>query len=100
MAREVSVIATAYTAEIRAMRCVLCTVLSQAQETKTQAHHLRAPAGGGQKASDFLTIPLCRCCHTGKLGIHGDRSLLRIARCTEYDLLALTIQARYRQHGA
>ncbi len=100
MAREVGVIAQAYLAEIRAMRCVLCTVLGQVQETVTQAHHLRAPAGGSQKSSDFLAIPLCRCCHKGKLGIHGDRTLLRLARCDEFALLALTIQARYRQHGA
>ena len=46
-----------------------------------------------QRASNFLTIPLCPGCHRGPSGIHGDRSLMRIQKLDELDLLALTIEA-------
>ncbi len=45
-----------------------------------------------QRASDYLAIPLCPDCHQGKSGIHGDRTLLRIYKTTELDLLAKTIR--------
>jgi hypothetical protein len=56
-------------------------------------HHLRTGQGKGQRASDYLTVALCPDCHQGPHGIHGDRSLLRIAKVEELDLLALTIEA-------
>jgi hypothetical protein len=46
----------------------------------------------GQKASDWLTIPLCKSCHQGNFGIHGDRSMLRIMKTDELGLLAKTIE--------
>ena len=45
-----------------------------------------------QRASDFLTIPLCPPCHTGPNGIHGNKSLMRIQKLDELDLLAATIE--------
>lgn len=46
-----------------------------------------------QRASDFLTVPLCPDCHTGPNGLHGNRSLMRIKKLEELDLLAMTIEA-------
>lgn len=46
-----------------------------------------------QRASNWLTIPLCPDCHTGPNGIHGNRSLMRIQKIEEIDLLARTIEA-------
>lgn len=46
-----------------------------------------------QRASDFLTVPLCPSCHTGPYGIHGDRSMLKVYKMSELDLLAQTIRA-------
>lgn len=46
-----------------------------------------------QRASDWLTVPLCQECHTGPNGLHGNRSLLRIRKLEELDLLAMTIEA-------
>lgn len=48
-----------------------------------------------QRASDFLTVPLCPSCHTGPLGIHGDKTMLRIHKKDELDLLAETIERLY-----
>lgn len=40
-----------------------------------------------------MTIPLCPPCHTGPNGIHGNKSLMRIQKLDELDLLARTIEA-------
>lgn len=67
--------------------CVLCGA------RPVEVHHLREGQGMSQRASNFLTIPLCPGCHRGPSGIHGDRSLMRIQKLDELDLLALTIEA-------
>jgi hypothetical protein len=46
----------------------------------------------GQRASHWLTVPLCVPDHTGPQGIHGDRSAMRLRKLTELDLLAGTIE--------
>lgn len=71
--------------------CALCERLGMTQAGRTYVHHIREGQGKSQRASDFLTIPLCYDCHQGREGIHGDRSLLRVAKCEELDLLADTI---------
>lgn len=78
-------------AKIAAMGCVLCERLGVTQSGRTYVHHIREGQGKSQRASDWLAIPLCYDCHQGKEGIHGDRSLLRVAKCEELDLLADTI---------
>lgn len=57
-----------------------------------QVHHIRAGQGMSQRASDFLTVPLCPDCHTGPNGLHGNRSLMRIYKLDELDMLAATIE--------
>lgn len=81
----------AHMARIAQMPCALCQELGVEQSTPTQVHHIRTGQGMAQRASDHLTIPLCYDCHQGDLGIHGDRTLLRIAKAEELDLLAATI---------
>lgn len=49
----------------------------------------------GQRQDDFLTIPLCPSCHTGTQGIHGDKTMMRIMKADELDLLADTIRKLY-----
>ena len=58
----------------------------------SDAHHIREGQGMSQRASDVLLIPLCKSCHQGKNGIHGDRSILRIFKVEELDLLAITLE--------
>lgn len=54
-------------------------------------HHIREGQGMSQRASDFLTIPLCPDCHQGPQGVHGDRTLMRVYKLSELDMLANTI---------
>jgi hypothetical protein len=77
---------------VKALRCVLCTELGMTQQGTTEAHHIRAGQGGAQRASDWLAVALCEDCHRGPRGIHGDRSRLMQAKCTELDLLAWTLR--------
>lgn len=55
-------------------------------------HHIRAGQGMSQRASNFLTVPLCPECHQGPNGIHGNKSLMRMQKLEELDLLARTIE--------
>ena len=75
---------------VAALGCVLCKRLGYG-ETAAEVHHLRDGQGMQQRASDWLTVPLCPEHHRGPRGVHGDRSALRQAKCTELDLLADTI---------
>jgi Zn finger protein HypA/HybF involved in hydrogenase expression len=58
-----------------------------------QLHHIREGQGMAQRASNFLVVPLCPDCHTGQLGVHGDKTMMRIKKLTELDMLASTIEA-------
>ena len=71
---------------VAALPCALCG------DTPVSVHHIRSGQGMAQRASHWLTIPLCPSCHQGPHGIHGDRAMLRIAKATELDLLADTIR--------
>jgi len=76
---------------IAAMPCCLCG------DRPVHVHHIREgeAAGAGQKAKDFLTIPLCPDCHTGPLGVHGDKTVIYAAGKNEHDLLAETLERLY-----
>jgi len=79
---------------VKRLGCVLCLKLGMQQDSITDVHHLREEQGGAQRASNWLVAALCHeRCHQGPHGIHGDRSLLRQAKCTEIDLLAWTLEA-------
>jgi hypothetical protein len=71
--------------------CLLCGM-------PAEVHHLREGQGMAQRASDWLTVPLCAEHHRGKSGLHGlgVRAFERRYRMSELDLLAMTI-ARLRQ---
>jgi len=78
---------------VKALPCILCRVLGQPQSGVTDAHHVREGQGMGQRAPNWLVIPLCHeGCHQGPHGIHGDRSRFRLAKLDELDLLAMTIR--------
>lgn len=68
------------------LSCALCG------EYDVEVHHIREGQGMSQRASHFLTIPLCPGCHRGSCGVHGDKTLLRVHKVTELDLLAQTIE--------
>ena len=73
--------------------CLICERLG-AGHTPVCVHHIRDGQGTGQRASDFLTIPLCHEHHQGASGIHGlgTRRFERVYGVSELDLLAMTIE--------
>lgn len=76
--------------KVAALGCVVCRLLGDGP-TPAQVHHCREDQGGGQRGGNFCTIPLCPDHHTGPTGIHGDKSVMRLLKVTEMDLLDLTI---------
>ena len=78
---------------VASLPCVLCDALTDVQQTGTAVHHARTEQGLSQRASHWIVAALCHDCHQGPCGVHGDRSLLRIAKLSELDLVALTFQA-------
>jgi hypothetical protein len=82
-----SVAGERYMARVRELPCFVC-----GKSAPSSAHHIRAGIGKGQKASDFLTIPLCHEHHQGKSGIHGDRSAWYLRKVDEWDGVADTIR--------
>ena len=82
-------------ARVAALGCVLCELQGYGSETPAEVHHVRGDAanvGGAQRASHYLTMPLCPTCHRGPTGVHGDRWLLKKCKTTELGMLALTIE--------
>ena len=75
--------------------CALCLRIGWGP-TPAMIHHIRTGQGVSQRASHFLAIPLCQSCHQGPEGVHGDKSLLRVANVTELDLLADVIERLYQ----
>jgi hypothetical protein len=73
--------------------CVLCAHLGT-PGTPAQVHHIRDGQGAAQRASDWLTVPLCPEHHVGASGVHGlgAREFERRYKLTELDLLAWTIE--------
>ncbi len=59
--------------------------------TPAEIHHLREGQGAAQRASNYLTIPLCPQHHRGTDSIHGDRAGFERRYGSELDLLAQTI---------
>lgn len=78
-------------ARIAAMRCIHCELSGQDQQGRTYVHHIREGQGMAQRASDYLTVPLCYEHHQGINSVHGTRAYLRISKLSELDLLAETI---------
>ena len=54
-------------------------------------HHIRTGQGGGQRSSNYLTIPLCPECHVGAFSIHKAPKQFQDIYGSELDLLAQTI---------
>jgi hypothetical protein len=75
-----------YMAKVGQLPCALTG------ERPVELHHIREGQGGSQRASNFLVIPLSRDAHRGPLGVHGDKTWMRIQKKDELDLLAETIE--------
>lgn len=84
-----SAAAKRHLARVHEVPCVLCGALP------VEAHHIRDGQGMSQRANDWMVAALCDSCHRGDLGIHGSRTLLRIHKVSEQDLVARTLEALY-----
>lgn len=73
-------------ARVASLPCACCG------QYGVQVHHIRDGQGMSQRASNFLTVPLCPECHTGTYGVHGDKSRMRARKQSELDWLADTIE--------
>lgn len=82
---------------VKSVPCVCCTALGARQQSPTDAHHPRDGVGLSQRAGHYCAIALCYECHQGPLGIHGNRTVMRLAKLNEWDMHDLT-QAAVFEH--
>ena len=80
-----------YMGRVAELGCALCNVLGYGH-TPAQVHHIREGQGMSQRASNYLTVPLCPEHHTGRHGWHGDRAAFKLASEDEISLLAWTVE--------
>ena len=79
---------------VKQLPCVLCAHIYGDVVYGVDAHHIREGQGASQRASDFLTVPLCKEHHQGDTGVHGlgTKAFYMRYKLTELDLLAMTIE--------
>lgn len=70
----------AHLAAVKSLSCGLC-----GKAGPSHAHHI-------VQGQQYTTIPLCHDCHQGPQGIHGYKTLWRIYRRDEMDVLNETIR--------
>lgn len=75
--------------------CIMCREFCMEQRGRTCLHHVRDGQGKGQRASDYMAIPLCHEHHQGTSGWHGLGKGMFYTRykADELDLLAWTLRA-------
>lgn len=71
------------------LACCICVRLGHLPHGFSEVHHQRAGTGGGRRASDFRTMPLCYEHHRGSSGVHGlgTKAFARTYRVTEAELV-------------
>lgn len=88
----------AHLARVRSLPCIVCQRNGLDQTTPTEAHHIRASVGMGQKAGDHEAVALCASHHrTGKVSIHLAPDLFKWMYGTERELLEKTLEALEEQ---
>lgn len=87
MSKQATAAEREYIARVKELPCSCCDAPGP-----SSAHHAREEQGRGQKAKNWLVMALCYSCHQGPLGLHGDKTLMRIYKVDEMDLLAKTIE--------
>ena len=71
--------------------CVVCKETLGLETFGVQVHHIRDGQGMGERASNWLTVPLCQYHHTGSGGVHGlcVRGFYTRYKLDELDLLSM-----------
>jgi len=67
-------------AKVKAASCVLCDAPGP-----SEAHHVK-------QGDHFATVAVCPNCHRGPYGIHGDKTMQRIRKYDEIDMINETLR--------
>ena len=73
--------------------CLTCP----APDGPVELHHVREGQGMAQRAGPYCVIPLCPDCHRGPMGLHGNKTMMRVAKLDEMDMLNMTIGMVFRR---
>lgn len=95
MKRQASTRERAHMGRVAALGCVVCRNAGFGS-TPSVVHHIREGQGGAQRASHWLTIPLCPSHHDGDDSVHKDRRGFELRYGDELALLAHTISELMR----
>jgi hypothetical protein len=74
---------SAHMAAVKESPCSVCDA-----PAPCEAHHI-------SQGQHFTTVALCKACHTGPMGIHGDKTLWRIYKLDELKALNITLGRIY-----
>lgn len=66
--------------EVKSLPCSLCDA-----PPPVEAHHIR-------QGDHWTTVALCKDCHTGRSGIHGDKVVWKIMKLDELGALNITLK--------
>ena len=83
---------SAYLERVKNLPCSCCGAPGP-----SDAHHPRTGQGMSQRAGHYTAVALCKDCHQGPKGIHGDRTMMRIFKIDEMGMLNLTISGVVRE---
>jgi hypothetical protein len=91
---SVSAAAKRHLSRVAGLGCILCAHHGD-HGTPAEIHHPKEWTGAGQRASDWLAVPLCTFHHRGVGGLHGlgTKGFYARYKLAEHDLLAMTIEA-------
>lgn len=73
-----------YMGKVAELGCLVC-------DSPASVHHIREGQGMSERASNYLTIPLCKECHQGDFSIHNSKRQFTSIHGSELELLAETI---------
>lgn len=65
---------------VKSLPCSVCD-----HSAPSEAHHIK-------QGSQYTCVALCKECHTGANGLHGDKALWRVYKMDELDALNVTIE--------
>lgn len=80
----------AHLGRVKELPCGVCRVAGP-----SDAHHILEGRIPGRKSPDWLAIPLCKSCHTGPHGAHGNWAMWEVYKANELQVLADTLEAIY-----
>lgn len=83
-----------YMGLVAQLPCAICQLRFGVHTTDVEVHHQRSGTGGGRRASDWRTMPLCVEHHRGNTGIHGlgTKAFVREYGFSEQELVMNTWQ--------